>query len=379
MEVRQVGRKLEAEHGVVFALGDDFFGYFGWPSVGRMEDGTLVAVASGLRSEHVCPFGRTVFCISRDDGSSWTSPRVINDSPLDDRDAGVVPLGGKKMLVSWFTSDNTDSNRERLEAAGDTGTLEAWTPGFAWATPENVARWVGSWVRITEDGGDTWGPWIPVAVSTPHGPVRLANGDLLYFGKDFRTPGANVSRGVGDILAVSSTDGGRTWEEIGQVPLPEGTHQRQYHEPHVVELPSGKLIGHIRLEDAADVPKLERLGIVTFSIAQSVSEDGGRTWSEAEPMNFHGSPPHLIRHSCGALVCIYGCRLEPYGQRVAISTDEGASWDYDYILRDDGPDWDLGYPSSVELADGSIFSLYYQKVKAGDRCGLLWSRWRLPC
>ena len=62
-----------------------------------------------------------------------------------------------------------------------------------------------------------------------------------------------------------------------------------------------------------------------------------------------------------------------------ISRDGGQSWTYDYILRDDGPDGDLGYPSSVELKDGSIFTLYYQKPAAQqDKCALLWSRWQLP-
>jgi hypothetical protein len=96
------------------------------------------------------------------------------------------------------------------------------------------------------------------------------------------------------------------------------------------------------------------------------------------PLNFHGAPPHLIQHSSGALVMIYGYRLVGFGQRVALSYDEGASWEYDWILRDDGPDWDLGYPSTVEMADGSLFSVYYQKMPGDHRPSLLYSRWQLP-
>jgi hypothetical protein len=47
-------------------------------------------------------------------------------------------------------------------------------------------------------------------------------------------------------------------------------------------------------------------------------------------------------------------------------------------VRDDGFDWDLGYPSTVELADGSLFSVYYQKVQGNHKASLLWSRWQLP-
>jgi hypothetical protein len=61
-----------------------------------------------------------------------------------------------------------------------------------------------------------------------------------------------------------------------------------------------------------------------------------------------------------------------------ISRDDGATWDAHWIIRDDGPTWDLGYPASVELADGSVFTVYYQQVRAGEPCAILWSRWRLP-
>ena len=98
----------------------------------------------------------------------------------------------------------------------------------------------------------------------------------------------------------------------------------------------------------------------------------------SRPLGFHGSPPHLLRHSAGALVLTYGYRQAPYGQRVALSRDDGATWERDWIIRDDGPDGDLGYPSTVELADGSLFTVCYQKVSGDRKCSLLWSRWQPP-
>jgi hypothetical protein len=32
----------------------------------------------------------------------------------------------------------------------------------------------------------------------------------------------------------------------------------------------------------------------------------------------------------------------------------------------------------VELADGRLFTVCYQKAAAGEKCSLLWSRWTLP-
>jgi hypothetical protein len=62
-----------------------------------------------------------------------------------------------------------------------------------------------------------------------------------------------------------------------------------------------------------------------------------------------------------------------------ISQDGGRTWTTDYVLRDDGPDADLGYPASVELDDGSILTVYYQKLASvQEKCSLLWTRWKLP-
>jgi hypothetical protein len=210
----------------------------------------------------------------------------------------------------------------------------------------------------------------------PHGPIRRGSGKLLYLGKAWDGGMQRLLAGACPIGAWESDDG-LSWRELGRVPLIPGTFEGNYHEPHVVELPSGRLLGHVRLQSRGeyDVTKVE---LVHFSIVQTASDDEGKSWSEPRPLGFHGSPPHLLRHSSGALVCSYGYRLEPFGERACISRDEGETWE-DLVIRDDGPTADLGYPSSVELQDGSIFSVYYQQPETPeDRCGVLWSRWRLP-
>jgi hypothetical protein len=345
-----------------------------------MEDGRLVVAASGLRNAHVCPFGRTVLCQSRDDGRSWTSPTVINDLPLDDRDAGIVALGPNRLLVSWFSTDTRLATvHERYRNAGDEAYVRRYAAGFARTTDQAAARWVGSWVRLSDDGGETWGQPIRVPVTAPHGPIRLRSGELLYLGKSFLTDARGFRRGNGDIQAAMSADGGHTWQRRGTVPLIPGTVDEQYHEPHCVELPDGRLLGLIRMQNHGDAPRLEGLGLVHFSLVQTESDDGGRTWAPARPLGFHGSPPHLLLHSSGAIVGVYGYRLEPFGQRAMISRDGGRTWVHDVILRDDGPDADLGYPSSVELEDGSILTVCYQKLASPrEKCSLLWTRWTLP-
>jgi len=265
-------------------------------------------------------------------------------------------------------------DRERREWLGD-AEVDSWLPTLDAVTPEILAQGLGSWIMLSDDRGATWGAPIRVPVSAPHGPILLHSGDLFYIGKSYMNGWGEME--VGAIMTARSRDGGRTWERQGAVPVYPGTDYANYHEPHVVELPSGRLIGMIRVEDHAD-HKLEPAGVVNFSIMQTASDDGGMTWTPARPLGFHGSPPHLIRHSSGVLVMTYGYRLAPFGQRVAFSHDDGVTWDHDWIVRDDGPDSDLGYPSSVELDDGSLLTVCYQKVPGDRKCSLLWSRWRMP-
>ena len=84
---------------VVCARPQEAFGYFGWPTVARLGDGSLLVGASGLRRTHICPWGRSVVCRSEDGGQSWGEPVVVNNTPLDDRDVGLVSLGWLRIVT----------------------------------------------------------------------------------------------------------------------------------------------------------------------------------------------------------------------------------------------------------------------------------------
>src|SRR6478672_5469990 len=62
--------------------------YHGWPTVVRRQNGELWVSWSGGRAGHVCPFGQVLSMTSKDDGQTWTYPRVLLDSAIDDRDSG---------------------------------------------------------------------------------------------------------------------------------------------------------------------------------------------------------------------------------------------------------------------------------------------------
>jgi len=78
--------------------------YHGWPTAALRENGELLVVYSGGREAHVCPFGRVEVIRSRDGGRAWSWPEVIMDSPIDDRDAGIMETPAGSILVTTFTS-----------------------------------------------------------------------------------------------------------------------------------------------------------------------------------------------------------------------------------------------------------------------------------
>lgn len=359
-------KQVNATHGIVCSMPDQAHGYFGWPSIARMDDGTLVAVSSGFRAHHICPWGKTVLHISRDQGISWSQPVILNNSPIDDRDAGVISLGAETLLVSWFTADNRTymdwmkSNLSALEYNLALDRMQGWSD-------ETIRTFKGSWIRTGKLGGQ-WSEPVRVPVTSPHGPILLKNGDLLYIGKAYGCDDQDANEG--SMKAARSRDGGKSWQMTGTIPLAAGTVYDNFHELHAVELPSGKILGLIRYEHSKGAQ-----AYLNFSIFQTESLDGGVTWTVPKPTGVFGSPPHIIRHSSGALVCVYGYRREPYGQRAMISFDEGESWEADYVLRADGPTGDLGYPASVEMPDGSLFTVYYQSTGENYKTSILWTRW----
>ncbi|MCK4991761.1 MAG: exo-alpha-sialidase, partial [Bacteroidales bacterium] len=85
--------------------------YIGWPSITQTRSGELLVVFSGMRDAHVCPFGITQIIRSDDSGKSWTDPVTINNTPLDDRDAGILETRNGTLLVNWFTSLAFDTEK----------------------------------------------------------------------------------------------------------------------------------------------------------------------------------------------------------------------------------------------------------------------------
>jgi hypothetical protein len=329
--------------------------YHGWPTIGRRLGGGLLLVYSGGREAHVCPFGRVELMRSNDGGENWSFPRVLLDSPIDDRDSGVLETAKGTLLVATFTSLAYAS---RLEQAGMTGP----DGDLAWSK-EKLNRWravherlaaadreslLGSWMMRSTDGGNWWSAPYRCPVNTPHGPIQVSDGRLLYIGTT--APDGRDQQQVGGIAVYTSTDDGQSWGSLADIPARPDDSPRQYSEPHAVETVDGALVAHIRFRD--------RLG--ERETLQTESYDGGKTWSIPRSIGVRGFPSHLLRLEDGRLLMTHGHRRRPLGVQARLSQDNARTWSEAIILSGDGTSTDVGYPSTVELDDGSLLTVWYE-------------------
>ncbi len=181
--------------------------YAGWPTIARRSSGELIVVWSGGREAHVCPFGQVHCMTSADEGDTWTWPRVLLDSAIDDRDAGVLETPGGALLVTTFTSLAYEPILQRAEREGNwpEEKLSRWLAAHN-RLPEKERRVeLGTWMLRSTDGGKTWSTRYDCLVNSPHGPIALSDGRILYAGKQLwrETPRIGV--------AVSGDDGA-SWE-----------------------------------------------------------------------------------------------------------------------------------------------------------------------
>jgi len=341
--------------------------YSGWPTVARRKSGELLVVWSGGREGHVCPFGRVDMMVSRDDGTTWQWPQTLMDGPSDDRDAGIVETARGTLLVTTFTSLAYESplNNALKKGAGTAGAwdperLKRWQLAHNRLNAEQRQKELGEWMIRSTDGGITWSARYPTIVNSPHGPTQLSDGRLLYAGKELWTKEQRIG-------VCESTDDGQTWKWLAEIPTRPGDSKSIYHELHAIEAADGRLIAHIRNENKTDYGET----------LQSESTDGGKTWSEPHKIGVWGLPSFLTKLRDGRLLMSYGHRRAPLGNQTRVSGDHGRTWSEPLIISGDGSSGDLGYPSTVELADGSLLTVWYEKMKDRPKSVLRQARWQL--
>ncbi len=321
----------------------------------RLGDGGILLAFREAKwrgwGSHLDPTTRVSSLRSYDEGRTWISPVTIDSA--GGNGCAVTTLSDGILLANafhWVTAPI--EHPERL--AGMPLQRKVDKLGLAAANG-------GVYFTRSETDGYTWAPqWRVADLEGVNGlacyspPLELDGGELLL-------PVIGESRMS---IALRSTDHGLNWGSPSFI-TDDADADMQFHETRLARNPSGQVLAMHRTPDG--------------NYFRNFSDDNGYTWSDTEDTGIWcegSSPPDLRILSDGRLLLTRGYRKKPFGVRARVSEDGGHTWENPIVLRDDGADRDVGYPSTIELDDGSLLTAYYWHDHDDIR-HLQQTRWRI--
>jgi len=247
----------------------------------------------------------------RPDGRwTWTKPRKVIDTPGKADGNPVLFTSPEGVVWLFFVT---------LQGAG-------WSSSLLFATK-------------SVDGGETWSE--PQLLSAVQGTMPRTK-PLVLRGGAWLLPLYDEVRWRP--VFWRSEDEGRTWREFVLQ-----TRVRLI-QPAVVELSDGKLLAYCR----SPIGRIYR----------TTSEDGGRNWTEPEPINLPNpnSAVDLVRLPDGGLVLAFNDSVDKRTPlSVAYSPDENERWTF---IRDlEVGEGEFSYPCLLVTSDGSIHCVYTYRRK----------------
>jgi hypothetical protein len=350
----------------------DPFAYISHPSIAVLNNGDWLAAFNHSRRREprmhppTDPLFRTLTSRSSDGGATWDAPVFAPDFDWSGTECpGIAVTGSGTLLLTQFRFGwyPPALGRKRKEAGENISIClphVGWTEDFEerdWQRA--VLPWVrgyhGLYVHRSTNGGLTYDQTVRVDTAgyrdgyTRVGVRQLSSGRLVYVVTEHHRPCNRFT------YAVSSDDDGRSWTKPTVVC---DDPDRKFGEPDVAEVAPGEL--YCVLRETA----------VSGYLFDCRSTDGGATWSPPTRTSIFGHPGQLTPLADGRLLCTYGRRTPPFGIRAAISEDGGRSWlmDSEIIIRNDLPNGDLGYPTTIEYAPGRLFCTYYGQEPDGLTC-----------
>ena len=333
--------------------------YCWYPTIHQFPTGEILATMR-MHPDEIHPEGEfSAYCISRDQGKTWSRR---------------YPMGGGANVDAAYTSMPLKDGTHLALAAGF-DTLDAFPPGQAKQFHTTLTRYSrggmeftqirDAAIRLAHDvhweptfmAGFVPGPWqkpveahlqdvskltkVPNAV--PWGAIIEAlNGDLLttlYYttAKDPRYFG---------LVLIRSKDEGATWEEDAPIAVIAPGEQ------------PWPWAGNNGLSETALVRLADkRLHVISRAVGgtmgQAWSSDDGKTWTEPVSTGIRGVAPRTRLLSNGVLACTYG---RPGPVTIMFSTDgTGEKWSH---VTEIFPDKSTDYTDFIEIEPGRVLVIY---------------------
>ncbi len=313
IETRTVARSNDAD-------------YYAFPSICRLASGELLCVFY-KGTGHISPDGKVAMVRSTDEGKTWSSPEIVADTPMDDRDPSITQTKSGRVIINFFQYDYQGRAAER-----------------------GKRTWPRVFTTVSDDGGKTFAQPKPLG----EGWTWSATSDEIVQPKDGTLLLPIYGRKLGDKVdrasVAFSKDNGETWSDAVTIAYdPNG--RIDFQEPALVQLPSGELWCSLRTTN------------VGYHAYECRSTDGGMTWSKPIDTLLHGHAAGLLYHSSGVVFQAYRSWSHTGKIRgiAGVFREPGKAWnpgkEFDILVVDG----DSAYPSPIELSDGSIYCVYYTR------------------
>ena len=301
---------------------DDTRMFQGIPGLSRAANGRLWALwyAGGTGEGEL---NYVVLVTSGDDGKTWSGPKLVIDPPGPVRayDPAIWHDPSGRMWVFWAQSYR-------------------WWDGRS-----------GVWA-ITTDGSDQENPKWTEPRRLCNGimmnkPTVLSNGDWLLPVAIWKQPAKESIKHRFDLPEERggnifiSKDQGKTFQLLGQTDVPE----RTFDEHMIVERKDNSLWTLVRTR---------------YGIGESISTDGGKTWSEGKASDIpHVNARFFIRRlKSGNLLMVRHNPADKKSRRdltAFLSQDDGKTWQGGLLLDERSG---VSYPDGVQSDDGTIYIIY---------------------
>jgi predicted neuraminidase len=251
------------------------------------------------------------------DGKSWTAPEVLGTQPNQPCWNPVLFQLAKGPLMLWYK------------------------------VGPNPTNWVGV-ERKSEDNGKTWSKpvFMPAGFYGPvrAKPIQLKDGTLLA--------GTSVEAGqdassVWTPFVDRSPDNGATWIRSNAYHVPNQHGQIQ---PTLLETKEGHIVALMRSRKP-------------LRVCRSVSQDGGKTFSAAEPIELPNPNAGIdvVKTTEGDLFLIHNpVERGRSPLSLARSTDDGKTWKNVHDLETE-PKAEFSYPAMIQSHDGKLHMTYTWK------------------
>lgn len=288
----------------------------GIPSIARAPGGRLWATWYG-GGKHEGPENYIMLATSGDDGQTWSDLKLVVDPPYRASEPGVWgdPQGRLWLMCNLYPQGLCGGETSMWVIVAEDPDQENPT----WSAPRLLAHNLNCFNKpiVLDSGVWLWptGNW--------------------WKGRDI----ANPSR------PLLSADQGRTFEPGGPVLVPPAV--REFDEYNVVQLRDGRLWLLTRTKGGP---------------YEAFSDNGGRTWTPAEPNPTikHAVARHfLTRLRSGKLLLVkHGAIDRKTGRShlmAFVSSDEGQTWEGGLMLDERNQ---VSYPDGYESPDGMVYLIY---------------------